>query len=188
MQGTDIPQVKDNFEARLPKWIEKLTSYTAASTPLQIDADILQLYAYAKEDWQKQSFGGLVGSYFETLVEAVGKYTESGTDLDTQKCFARVVHKNRITLIASVKTDYCGLEIIDGSLRIVFHPDKFATNTYHLSSDKLAQAIDSGESTSVLILPRLIFCFNSHDRRRSQSYTCRYGPRCADVSETEAPE
>jgi hypothetical protein len=144
MQGTDIPQVKDNFEARLPKWIEKLTLYTAAPTPVQIDADILQLYAYAKEDLQKQSFGGLMGSYFQTLVESVGKYTESGTALDTQRCFARAIHKYRITLVASDKTNYCGFEIMDGSLRIIFHPDKFATNICNMTSDMLAQTIDSG--------------------------------------------
>jgi hypothetical protein len=144
MQGTDLRQVKDNFEARLPKWIEKLTSYTAAPTPVQIDADILQLYAYAKEDWQKQSFGSLMGSYFETLMESVGQYTESGTDVYTQKCFARAIHKYRITLVANDKTDGCEFEIVDGSLRIIFHPDNFATNIGSMTNSKLARVIDSG--------------------------------------------
>jgi len=136
--------VRDNFENELPNWKEKLIAYTAAPSSFEIEADILQLFTYAKEGWQKQNFGDNLASFVTHFLSALQKYTNSGEDQDAVKSFGKAVGNYRITIEADSKVEYCGTDISDGTLRLIFHPDKFATNTFQLSYDHfLAQNIDS---------------------------------------------
>jgi len=123
--------------------------YTASPTPFEIDVNILQLYAYAKEDWQKQSFGNLTAEYIRNFIKAVEKYTNAGKDVEAQRCFAKAISKHRVTIAAHNKVNYSGFDIVDGTLRILFHPEKFATNTYYIDTNgALDQTVDSGEYRS----------------------------------------
>lgn len=137
--------VKDNFENELPNWKEKIIAYTAAPS-FEIEADILRLFAYAKEGSEKQYFGENLASFITQFLIALQKYTNSGEDQDAVKCFGKAVGNYRITIEADSKVDYCGTDISNGTLRLIFHPEKFASNTLQLSYDHfLAQSIDSWE-------------------------------------------
>jgi hypothetical protein len=129
----------------LPNWKEKLTAYTAAPSSFEIKADILQLYAYATEDWQRQSFGRILASYVRILVEALREYTDSGKDHDAVTCFGMVIEKYQIVIEADPKVSICGLDTKEGTLRIIFHPNNFGTNVPEMCP-LLTLLVDSRES------------------------------------------
>jgi hypothetical protein len=117
----------------------------------------LQLFTYATKDWQRQSFGSLLASYVRYFIEALEKYTDSGKDRDAVSCFGRAVERYRIVIEADPMVPYCGFDITEGTLRILFHPDNLAYNTQDLSHDHyLAQIVDSWESPFPLVFRRLI--------------------------------
>jgi hypothetical protein len=157
--------VRDEFEAKLPKWQTALATYTGLDCQFEIEADILQLYAYATEDWQKQGFGGCLGHYASSFVEAAHKYTKEGEDHEAQECLRRIIPKNRVRIAAdsSQQISYCGLSLDDGILYILFHPEKFGSNVYDLGSEaRLAVFVDSRESRSYTNLLKLIFVYSNY--------------------------
>jgi len=131
----------------LPKWKEKLNTYSAATTSFEIDVDILQIFAYATEDWQRESFGIHLASYIQQLVLSLDEYTNSGQDQDARKTFRLAVRRRRISLEADNMVMTCEIDIFDGVLYILFNPKSFAYATAEriITSHYLAEEIDSSD-------------------------------------------
>jgi hypothetical protein len=141
-------------------WQTTLSTYIGTTAPFEIEADILKLYSYAVESWQKQGFGGLLGLYVENFLDAVKGYTNEGKDQDAQASFQRIVPKNRLRIAVATVPRFtcCGIHLTDGILEILFNSDRFGYNVDEMANEyRLAVFVDSSESPSFAIHGMLNF-------------------------------
>ena len=59
----------------------------------------------------------------------------------------RVCPTHTITLVASSKVSYCGSDVEDGKLRLLFHPEKLGTNISHVGQE-LAETLSKAPQPS----------------------------------------
>jgi hypothetical protein len=71
------------------------------------------------------------------LKNFIAKHGDSGKDELNSVCPTHI-----ITLVASPKVSYCGCDVEDGKLRLVFHPEKLGTNISHVGQE-LAETLST---------------------------------------------
>jgi hypothetical protein len=83
----------------------------------------------------------LLSSYVEGLIYQLKRYLDSHGDALKDELNA-VVSTHTITLVASTKYSYCGMDIASDVLNLLFHPNYLGTNVNDAASD-LPKAVSS---------------------------------------------
>ena len=71
------------------------------------------------------------------LKNFIAKHGDGGKDELNSVC-----QTHTITLVASPKVSYCGCDVEDGKLRLIFHPEKLGTNISHVGQE-LAETLSN---------------------------------------------
>lgn len=78
--------------------------------------------------------------YFDNFVYSLKYFLEQHGDTGKEEINA-VCPTHTVTLLASPKFSYCGCDVQDGQLRLLFHPEKLATNISHVGQE-IAKALN----------------------------------------------
>ncbi|KAI1097862.1 hypothetical protein F4804DRAFT_326310, partial [Jackrogersella minutella] len=94
-----------------------------------VDVNPNQLYAYATDGYAKESLGSCIASYFEAAVyklkEFVANAGEHGLKELNAICYSHII---TIDLDDAKRFSYCGADVHEGKLRILFAPNNLGTN------------------------------------------------------------
>ncbi|KAI1773770.1 hypothetical protein F4818DRAFT_421710 [Hypoxylon cercidicola] len=108
--------------------IEKQLS-DALTTPWTVDVNPNQLYPYATDGYAKESLGSCIASYINGAIYRLRDYTDSSGEDGLKElnaiCYAHVM---TIDLDDAKRFSYCGADIHEGKLRILFAPGHLGTN------------------------------------------------------------
>ncbi|KAJ8104576.1 hypothetical protein ONZ43_g7784 [Nemania bipapillata] len=119
--------VRDGWDAK-KEAIETRISETFG-VPWKIDVNPNQIYAYAKDGYAKESLGDCIHEYFDSasrrLVEFEETYGEDGVKELNSICHAHVMVMD---IDDQKRFSYCGADVIDGQLRLLFAPGYLASN------------------------------------------------------------
>jgi predicted SPOUT superfamily RNA methylase MTH1 len=151
-----LPAVRQKFTDELPTLSNSLASALDHPTPIPITVSIPHLYAYATQQWQKESFGSLMHTYIEKLIEGIEKYTDSGKDKEALGQLKQLLPNPSVTIRADGTVDYCATKITpQGDLEVVFKPDYLGYNLDYVANlYNLTQLVDEskcGASTSTRV-------------------------------------
>ncbi|KAF4635047.1 hypothetical protein G7Y89_g3041 [Cudoniella acicularis] len=130
--------VRDGWEAKKPELEAKLLAHLGV--PWTFEVNPLIIYPYAEKDsYGHNSLGDCINAYFEafewTLRDFISKHGDTGKDELNTVCSAHIA-----TLIPSTKFNYCGTDVEDGKLRLLFHPNYLGTNINDVAY-KLAETL-----------------------------------------------
>ncbi|KAK7757513.1 hypothetical protein SLS62_000528 [Diatrype stigma] len=138
-----IVVVRDEWDNKKANFEKQLSDIL--TVPWTIDVNPNQIYAYAKDGYAKESLGNCLASYFEgaiyRLKEFVDSYGEHGLNqLNT------ISHAHAMTMDVdeSKQFTYCGADIHEGKLRILFAEDRLGSNIdYALEKLVLLKALNN---------------------------------------------
>ncbi|KAJ9149791.1 hypothetical protein NKR23_g4092 [Pleurostoma richardsiae] len=134
--------VRDNWEEKKPDFEKQLSE--ALSVPWTIDIDPKAIYPYAKEGYAKESLGKCIADYVESAIFKL-KYFESISGADGVADLNKLCHAHVLTmdLDEDKKFSYCGCDVKDGKLRILFSETGLAVNISDaLKEDTLKKALN----------------------------------------------
>lgn len=133
--------VRDNFEAHRVEHEEALAGYFGVEK-FTITVDVNKVFAYTESSgYGKDNIGYLINEYYSSLVNAVRDYTNQGKDEEAKEVLRKVVPKHSSTIDATDKVSYCGLDIVDGELRVVFNYKYLGSNISSVG-EKIASVVD----------------------------------------------
>ncbi|KAI0880933.1 uncharacterized protein GGS22DRAFT_192770 [Annulohypoxylon maeteangense] len=114
------------------------------TVPWTIDINPNQLFAYAEEGYAKESLGDCIASYINGAIYKLKDYVSSGGD-EGLKELNSICHAHTITmdLDDANRVTYCGADVHEGKLRILFAPSRLGTNIDDaLSREVLLKALN----------------------------------------------
>ncbi|KAL5318925.1 hypothetical protein ACEPPN_013993 [Leptodophora sp. 'Broadleaf-Isolate-01'] len=128
----DVRDEWDNKKADLEKQVSELLG-----AEWKFEVNPLAIYPYAEPDsYGSNSLGSCIFAYFDGLIwhlkSFLSTHTLAASELNS------VASTHIVTLIASNKFTYCGTDIVDGKLNLVFHPEKLGTNISHVAQELAA--------------------------------------------------
>ncbi|KAI8627621.1 hypothetical protein F5Y19DRAFT_465808 [Xylariaceae sp. FL1651] len=134
--------VRDAWDAKKEELEGKISEILG--TPWTIDVNPNQIYAYANDGYAKESLGACIYAYFDgargRLEEFENKYGEDGVkELNT------ICHTHVLTMDVDdqKRFTYCGSDVQDGQLRLLFAPDRLGSNISQcLDRDVLLKALN----------------------------------------------
>ncbi|KAI1090540.1 hypothetical protein F5B19DRAFT_503996 [Rostrohypoxylon terebratum] len=112
--------------------------------PWTVDINPNQLYAYAEDGYAKESLGDCIASYINGAISKLKDYVsdagEEGLKELNSICYA---HTITMDLDDAKRVTYCGADIHDGKLRILFAPGCLGANIDDaLSREVLLKALN----------------------------------------------
>ncbi|ORY60916.1 uncharacterized protein BCR38DRAFT_349199 [Pseudomassariella vexata] len=134
--------VRDEWDNKKPD-IEKELS-DVLTVPWTVDVNPNQIYAYAGEGYARDSLGGCIAAYINgaiyQLKEFSRTYSESGLKELNAIC---PTHTVTMDVDESKRFNYGGVDVHEGSLRILFAPGNLGTNVdYALERSTLLKALN----------------------------------------------
>ncbi|KAI1164144.1 hypothetical protein F5B18DRAFT_650863 [Nemania serpens] len=134
--------VRDDWDAKKEAIAKKLSEILGVEWTIDVNPN--QIYAYAKEGYAKENLGACIHEYFKNAVgrleEFENKYGEDGLKELNTICHAHVL---TMDLDEEKRFTYCGTDVIDGRLRLLFAPDRLGTNISScLDRDVLLKALN----------------------------------------------
>ncbi|KAL7620055.1 hypothetical protein AAE478_010604 [Parahypoxylon ruwenzoriense] len=119
--------IRDDWDNRKSDLEQQLSN--ALTTPWTVDVNPNQLYAYATEGYAKQSLGSCIVGYINGAIRRLEEYV-SGAGEEALKelnaiCYAHVL---TIDLDEAKSFSYCGGDVHEGKLRILFAPGQLGSN------------------------------------------------------------
>ncbi|KAI9847345.1 MAG: hypothetical protein M1838_000929 [Thelocarpon superellum] len=119
--------VRDDWETPKPGLEAEISQILG--TPWTVNIDPAAVFVHAAESWAKDNFGRVIVSYAEgavaNLKRFVAKYGEDGTTELNEVAFT---HSITLEDDDSGRWSYCGCDIKDGKLRILYGPTYLGTN------------------------------------------------------------
>ncbi|KAH8656087.1 hypothetical protein BGZ60DRAFT_385182 [Tricladium varicosporioides] len=125
--------VRDGWEAKKPALEATILGHLGVPWTFEVNPNLI--YAYAEQDsYAFNSLGDCINAYFEafewSLKSFIENHGETGKNELNSVCTAHI-----ITLLPSTKFSYCGAEVVDGKLCLVFHPNSLGSNISHVAQD-----------------------------------------------------
>ncbi|KAI1848375.1 hypothetical protein JX265_008844 [Neoarthrinium moseri] len=114
------------------------------TVPWTVDVNPNQIYAYAKDGYAKDSLGSCIAEYINSAIYQL-KYYSSSFGEDGLKELNSIAYKHTVTLDIdeSKRFTYAGVDIHEGTLRLLFAPDNLAVNiSYACEKDTLLKALN----------------------------------------------
>ncbi|KAI1207461.1 uncharacterized protein F4807DRAFT_434677 [Annulohypoxylon truncatum] len=114
------------------------------TVPWTIEINPNQLYAYAEEGYAKESLGDCISSYINGATDKLKDYVSNAGE-EGLKELNSICHAHVITmdLDDEKRFTYCGVDVHDGKLRILFAPGRLGANIDDaLSRDVLLKALN----------------------------------------------
>jgi len=142
--------------------------------PWTFDVNPLAIYPYAEEgSYGNQSLGDCIFAYFDGFTYGLKYFLQYHGDAGKDE-LNTVCPEHTITLVPSTKIDYCGTEVADGQLQLLFHPNNLGTNISNVA-EKLAKTLSTAPQPSGA--PSLSYAAR-------HSIKTDYDPKIAAVLET----
>ncbi|KAG4430519.1 hypothetical protein IFR05_014005 [Cadophora sp. M221] len=163
--------VRDEWENKKAGLEAKLLETLGVAWTLE--ANPLAIFPYAAEgSYGHHSLGDCIFAYFDGFVYSLNYFLQyhgdAGKDELNSVCPTHVA-----TLVPSTKFSYCGSEVADGQLRLLFHPNNLGTNVNNVAQN----------------LPEALSAAPQPDNAPSLSYAARhsvkteYTPKIAELLE-----
>ncbi|OTB00742.1 hypothetical protein M426DRAFT_323989 [Hypoxylon sp. CI-4A] len=134
--------IRDEWENKKPSFEQQTSSIL--TVPWTIDINPNQLYAYASEGYAKESLGDCIASYINGAVNKLKEFVDYAGEEGLKELNA-VCHAHTLTmdLDDAKRFSYCGTDIHEGQLRILFAPGSLGTNIDDaLARETLLKAIN----------------------------------------------
>ncbi|KAI1169714.1 hypothetical protein F4777DRAFT_192250 [Nemania sp. FL0916] len=134
--------LRDAWEAKKEAITAKISDILGVAWTLEADPN--QIYAYAKEGYAKERIGACIHDYFDyasrRLDEFKNTFGDDGVNELNSICYAHVMV---LDVDEEKRFTYCGPNVLNGQLRLLFAPDKLATNIEScLERDQLLKALN----------------------------------------------
>ncbi|KAI0098424.1 hypothetical protein F4814DRAFT_121591 [Daldinia grandis] len=134
--------IRDEWDNKKSDIEQKLSD--TLTTPWTVDVNPNQLYAYAEEGYAKESLGSCIADYINGAIYRLNEFKdragEDGLKELNTICYAHVI---TIDLDDASRFSYCGADVHEGKLRILFAPGKLGTNIdYALDREVLLKALN----------------------------------------------
>jgi len=135
--------LRDEYEQKKEEFEKQLSE--ALGTTWTIDIDPKQVYAYAGDGYVKDSLGACIASYVDGAIYSLKNFKDRYGD-EGVKELNDICHKHSLglDLDEAKRFSYCGADVLDGQLRLLFEPDCLGTNiSYCLEDATLEDALNS---------------------------------------------
>ncbi|KAI1656083.1 hypothetical protein F4813DRAFT_365262 [Daldinia decipiens] len=134
--------IRDEWDNKKSDLEQKLSDTLA--TPWTVDVNPNQLYAYAEEGYAKESLGSCIAEYINGAMYRLKEFKDNAGEDGLKElntiCYAHVI---TIDLDDACRFLYCGADVHEGKLRILFAPRKLGTNIdYALDREVLLKALN----------------------------------------------
>ncbi|KAI1121256.1 hypothetical protein F5Y10DRAFT_282630 [Nemania abortiva] len=134
--------VRDAWDAKKEAIEAKISETLGVAWTIDVNPN--QIYAYAKDGYAKENLGGCIHEYFSSaaysLSEFENTYGEDGLGELNTICHAHVL---TMDVDDEKRFTYCGADVVDGRLRLLFAPDRLGTNISScLERDTLLKALN----------------------------------------------
>ncbi|KAJ1324244.1 hypothetical protein MN608_10304 [Microdochium nivale] len=129
----------ENKKADLEKQLSDILT-----VPWTVDIDPKQVYAYAGDGYAKDSLGSCITGYVEGAISQL-KYFEENYGEEGIKELNAIAHKHSLglDLDENKRWSYCGVDVHEGQLRMLFAPSNLGVNiSYCLERDVLQKALN----------------------------------------------
>ncbi|KAK6952640.1 hypothetical protein Daesc_004930 [Daldinia eschscholtzii] len=153
--------VRDDWENKKSDLEQKLSD--TLTTPWTVDVNPNQLYAYATEGYAKESLGSCIAEYINGAIYRLKEFKdhagENGLKELNTICHAHIL---TIDLDDANRFPYCGVDVHEGKLRILFAPGKLGANIDSaLDRDVLLKALNEAPAPASENAPALSFAARS---------------------------
>lgn len=134
--------IRDAWENKKSGFEQQISD--SLSVPWTVDINPNQLYAYADEGYAKESPGDCIASYINGAISKLKDYVSSAGEEGLKElnsiCYA---HTITMDLDDAKRVTYCGADVHDGKLRILFAPGRLGANIDDaLSREVLLKALN----------------------------------------------
>ncbi|GAP91548.1 hypothetical protein SAMD00023353_6500460 [Rosellinia necatrix] len=134
--------VRDDWDAKKGDIETKLSEIFGVAWTINVNPN--QVYAYAKDGYAKENLGACLHEYFDSatrrLDEFKDTFKEDGVNELNTICHA---HAMTIDIDEEKRFSYCGADVFEGQLRLLFAPGNLGTNiSYCLDRDVLKKALN----------------------------------------------
>jgi len=151
--------VRDNFESKKPEHEAEIARLIGAES-FTINVNTNLVFAYAADSYAQNNTGSCINGYFVAFIEKLKKYTDDAKDAEAMEALRKVVKQRSITLVPTDKVSYCGVEIKDGEIRLLFKHSYLGTNISDVATTlpvAVDDAIDAlGENDLPVVARRAI--------------------------------
>jgi len=139
--------IRDEWENKKSEMETQISEALGGDWKFDINPNAL--FPYATDDWAKQSLGSCIANYAQTATGNLKSFADEFGD-EGKKEINEIVHTHTITIAPEdykkPRIYYCGTDVKDGVLRIVFAEGKLGTNThYAIQKSDLEKALNEAE-------------------------------------------
>ncbi|KAI8965553.1 hypothetical protein F5Y11DRAFT_294758 [Daldinia sp. FL1419] len=134
--------IRDEWDNKKSDLEQKLSD--TLTRPWTVDVNPNQLYAYATESYAKESLGSCIAEYINGAIYRLKEFRENLGE-DSLKELNTICHAHVITidLDDTSRFAYCGVDVHEGKLRILFAPGNLGVNIDSaLDRDVLLKALN----------------------------------------------
>ncbi|KAH7329921.1 hypothetical protein BKA65DRAFT_597075 [Rhexocercosporidium sp. MPI-PUGE-AT-0058] len=132
--------VRDSWDSKKADLEAKLLEQLGVAWTF--DVNPLVIYPYAEEgSYGHHSLGDCIFAYFDGFMYGLNYFLQYHGDAGKDE-LNTVCSSHTVTLLPSTKFSYCGSEVADGQLRLLFHPNNLGSNIND-AAQKLAETLSS---------------------------------------------
>ncbi|KXJ89438.1 hypothetical protein Micbo1qcDRAFT_235249 [Microdochium bolleyi] len=171
--------LRDEWESKKEDFEKQLSEILAV--PWTIDIDPKQVYAYAGDGYAKDSLGACIASYVEGAVSRLKEFESNYGDEGVKEINA-IAHKHSLGLDfdENKRWSYCGVDVHEGQLRMLFEKDCLGTNiSYCLDRDVLDKALNEAPAGEAAESSNLSYSTRTNIRQE-------YDPKIGDIQKKVA--
>lgn len=134
--------IRDKWESKKAEHESEIATFLGVEQ-FTITVDFNAVFPYAEARNYADSIGNLVNEYYSSLERRLGDYTKQGKDEEAKEALRKVLTKRSSSFQATDAKgiSYCGLQIVDGELLVVFNHQNFASNISDVA-DKIDSVVD----------------------------------------------
>ncbi|KAI0397975.1 hypothetical protein F5Y17DRAFT_256931 [Xylariaceae sp. FL0594] len=159
--------VRDSWDVKKAGVEKKISDILGVEWTIDVNPN--QIFAYAKPDnaYVQQNLGSCLYEYFDDasrrLEDYENAYKQEGIDEINTICHAHVM---TLDVDEEGRFSYCGADVKDGKLRLVFNPERLGANISDaLSREVLAKALNEAPAPEGSAAPPLSFAARSSIRK-----------------------
>ncbi|KAI0381100.1 hypothetical protein F5Y04DRAFT_255746 [Hypomontagnella monticulosa] len=161
--------IRDEWDSKKADLEKQLSD--VLTVPWTVDVNPNQLYAYAADGYAKESLGSCIASYVTGAIYRLREYADHAGEQGLKElntiCHAHVL---TIDLDDAKRFSYCGADIHEGKLRILFAPGHLGTNIDDaLNREVLLKALNEAPAPSSGDAVTLSFAARSDIRKEWES-------------------
>jgi len=133
---------RDKFENNKAEHESKIAQLVGTdSWTVNINANLVYAYAEESGSYPSTNFGDCVNNYINSFIDRLKDYTKNGKDEEAKEAVRKVAKQHSITLLPDEAVHYCGMNIKDGEIRLLFRPKDLGTNISDVAKG-IAKAVD----------------------------------------------